>query len=195
MSGRLLYNAPMKRYFNTLDALDRFTRELERHEPHCPNCRKNGQFVSHGFVYRQISMTRKVVVGKRIFCANRYGKTGCGTTRRLYLANAIPTLRYSAHHLTTFLCSLIARSTVQQAYQAATRTESPRNAYRWLRKLGNQLIRFRSGSNKNIAFVADRFKSRTRRLRLLLPTLQTLFSSLSANPCAHYQQLRQTAFI
>jgi hypothetical protein len=83
---------------------------------------------------------------------------------------------------------------IQHAYKTATGTENPRNAYRWLRKLGHKLMDFRRGLTFP-APLADCFKTRTRSLQLLLPTLQTLFSTPSANPCEHYQQRQQTAFI
>ncbi len=187
----------MRTYFDNVDTLHRYTLELDLHQDEllCPNWFKCNSFVSHGFVYKQISSTQKVVVGKRIFCTNRHAKTGCGTTRRLYLAETIPSLRYSTQHLFTFLLSLIALCSIQQAYEAATGTKDPRNAYRWLHKLSLKLMNFRQGLTLHAPSLAERFKTRTRRLRVILPTLQTLFSTLPTNPCTHYQHRRQTAFI
>ena len=191
------YNAHMRTYFNDIDTLHRFTMELDchQHELECLICFKNNQFISHGYVYRHLSIEKKVIVGKRIFCSNRHGNSGCGATRRLYLTEFIPLLHYTTAHLFTFLCSLIALSSIQQAYQVATGTEDPRNAYRWLHKLNHKLIVFRSGLTKHAAHIAERFKTRTRRLQLLLPTLHTLFSNLPTNPCADYQHFQQAAFI
>jgi hypothetical protein len=187
----------MPTYFINISSLHRFTMEFDHHqnELQCHNCLKNDQFVSHGFVYKQVSSTQKIIVGKRIFCANRCGKSGCGATHRLYLSDYLPSLCYTTEQLFTFLSSLIDLSTIQHAYQAATHTENPRNAYRWLHKLGNKLIDFRSRLTRNSERLIALFKTRTHRLRLLLPTLQTLFSALPDNPCAHYQQLRQSAFM
>lgn len=187
----------MRTYFDNVDNLHRYTLELDRYqdELQCHRCYKNDQFVSHGYVYRPLSSKERIIVGKRLFCANRHGKTGCGATHRLYLAEYVPSLRYTTEHLLTFLSSLIALCTIQQAYKAATGTENPRNAYRWLRKLSNKLIEFRSGLSLHAAHLVDRFKTQTHRLRLLLPTLQTLFSNLPTNPCATYQQHKQIAFI
>ena len=187
----------MPTYFDNLDALHRFSMELDHHQHklQCHRCFKNNQFVSHGYVYKQLSSTHKITTGKRIFCSNRHGKSGCGATRRLYLAEAIPLLHYTTYHLFIFLSSLIALCTVQHAYETATGTEDPRNAYRWLRKLSQKLIDFRGALTKHAAHLTERFKTRTRRLQVLLPTLQTLFSTLPTNPCVHYQQRQQTAFI
>jgi hypothetical protein len=187
----------MRTFFDTLESLHRYTLELDYHQDEllCPNCSKNDQFVSHGFVYRQISSTQQVVVGKRIFCTNRHGKTGCGATHRLYLTEYIPSLRYTTEHVFIFLSALMTRCTIQHAYNSATGTENPRNAYRWLRKLNNKLMAFRSDLSVQASRLVDYCKTQTHRLRLLLPTLQTLFSNLPENPCATYQQRKQIAFI
>lgn len=187
----------MPTYFNSIDTLHHFTMNLDchQHELQCHCCAKNNQFVSHGFVYRQLSSTKNVIVGKRIFCANRHGKTGCGTTHQLYLSTIIPSLHYSTEHLLLFLQSLIALCTIQDAYEIATGTTDPRNAYRWLAKLTQQLMAFRGRIKKHTADLTNILKTKVRRLQLLLPTLQTLFSERDSNPCAHYQLQLQTVFI
>ncbi|MER2491631.1 hypothetical protein [Catenovulum sediminis] len=83
----------MQRFFSSLFQLDIFTRSLDSLNSHqtCQHCACSNSWVSHGFIYRQSGLK----VGKRILCANRYGKSGCGRTLALYLADFIPNRRYS----------------------------------------------------------------------------------------------------
>lgn len=184
----------MKRYFDTIDTLNSFTLSLDYHreelDPCC--CGKDDQFVAHGFVYKQRSQILREVVGKRILCSNRYGRSGCGRTLRLYLATEVPSLHHTTAHLFVFISSLIAGMTIQRAYQKATATADSRNAYRWLNKLDQQLIVFRSVLHKRPADNNNRFTTRSRRLLLLLPTLRTLLATLDPQ---YYQLIHQTAFV
>ena len=134
-------------------------------------------------------------VGIRIFCSNRYGRAGCGSTFRLYLSEEIPTLQYSTTHLFTFLASLITLFNIQSAYEKATGTRDPRNAWRWLNKLQAQLIHYRCLLKTRSENAVESFKSRAQRLQVLLPTIQRLFLKISESPCAHYQTIHQVSFI
>ncbi len=184
-------------FFHNMESLDQFTMELDRHQDslECRQCSKNNQFVSHGYVYRQLSQNTRITVGKRIFCSNRRGRTGCGSTIRLYLATVIPTLRYDTSHLMTFLNVLLGGASIQQSYQAATQSNEPRNAYRWLGKLHNQIINYRGFLKIRTQEIVYSFKSRTRRLQILLPTIQRLFVITPSNVCRTYQLDRQICFI
>lgn len=171
--------------------------ELDHHEDtlECKKCSKGDQFVSHGFVYKKHTKGQQRTVGKRIFCSNRHGKTGCGCTYRLYLAVELPSLQYTTEHLFVFLTALLAGLGIQKAYTKATNALDPRNAYRWLCKLERKLIEHR-------AFVATRtqpgllaFITRCRRLQILLPTIQRIFSKTDRQPCLQYQLRQQSAFI
>ena len=116
-------------------SLHQFTMELDLHRDslHCKNCAGGNDFISHGFVFEKCSQGEPRKVGKRLLCANRHGRSGCGATLRLYLSAGIPRLKYSAVVMTLFLTALLQGLSIQQAYQSATRTDDPRNAYRWLR--------------------------------------------------------------
>lgn len=82
----------MHTFFEDLVSLNRFTHELDRHADtlECHHCRRRGQLASHGFVCKKQHRGEPLPVGKRIVCSNRYGYSGCGRTRRLYLAAIIP---------------------------------------------------------------------------------------------------------
>jgi len=161
----------------------------------CHKCLKNNQFVSHGFVYKKQCQGKRRKVGKRIFCSNRSGRSGCGSTLRFYLSLEHPSLQYSASHLFAFLSALIARLTIQQAYENATGSREPRNAYRWLNKLQHKIIDYRSLLKMPTMDVVEAFKYRARRFQILLPTIHQLFLSIGFQPCAQYQIIKQMRFI
>ena len=182
-------------YFENIHTLHQYTLALELHQDaiQCDQCHASDQFVSHGFVYRYLHYGVKEAVGKRILCSDRYGKSGCGKTFRLYLAKMIPALRHTTHHLHMFIASLLTGLTIQQAYQGATNTEDPRNAYRWLHKLTKQMVNYRGFLKTR--HTAQSFFSRSPRLQLLLPTLQQLFTCIGKQACTHYQLLKQRSLI
>jgi len=186
----------MIKFFNNLEQLHLFTLSLEYHQNNtqCHQCLKYNHFVSHGFVYKKQSQGEKRIVGKRIFCSNRYGRAGCGRTHQLYLANQIPFIQTNTQQLFHFLFQLISLVSIQKAYHRATGTDNPRQAYRWLNKLMVKLVDFRT-------LILDRwqkplpFHYQTPRFQLLLPTLQHLFAKLGHQPCRHYQILQQESFL
>lgn len=187
----------MIKFFTDLEDLHQFTLSLDYHqnEIQCDKCLKHDQFVSHGFIYKKQCRGDKVIIAKRIFCSNRYGRNGCGRTRQLYLAKHIPTLQYNTDHLFRFVLELIACVSIQKAYQKATGTVNPRHAYRWLDKLSDKLVDFRTVVLDRWQIQLTPFNSRTRRFQLLLPTLQHLFAKLGHQPCTAYQTHKQVCFI
>ena len=184
----------MKIYFEHIDVIHQFTMELDYNTLKCRHCLSSNQFVSHGFVYKKQNNGEKKAIGKRLFCSNRHGKLGCGRTTQLYLATQIPTFQYPCEHIFIFLSALLSMSSIQKAYKIATNTDDPRNAYRWLHKLWDKLIDYRSLLQFHTECTALKFKSRTRRLQILLPTIQELFFKIKESPCTQYQMLTQTNF-
>ncbi len=187
----------MIKFFNTLQSMHQFTLSLDAHSDklQCQHCFKNDQFVSHGFIYKKRHQSDKQAVGKRIFCSNRFNRTGCGSTWQLYLSQEIPFLHYSTLELFAFLCSLMASLSIQSAYEQATGTEDPRNAYRWLCRLQNKLVDYRCLLNTRTPPGIPIVQSRCKRFQQLLPTLQSLFQLMKEPPCANYQNLNQNHFI
>lgn len=187
----------MQRFFPDFESIERFTLSLGcfAEKLQCPHCAKNDQLVSHGVIYRQRSMMERAPVGKRVFCSNRYQRTGCGRTTQLYVATVIPAMQYAAAQVFVFLSALLMHASVDSAYQAATGRSDARQGWRWLNKLNAQLTAFRSFLHARLAPPTPDFNTRCRRLRLLLPTLQPLLAQLPTNPCAHYQlQCQQALF-
>jgi hypothetical protein len=116
-------------FYPDIESLDAFTFSLESlgERIQCQHCHQSGQMISHGFIYKHHPSVGKEPVGKRLFCSNRYGRTGCGKTQQLYVAHRFPFLRYGAFHLLIFLTSLLMRRALEDAYQDATGQAEPRN--------------------------------------------------------------------
>lgn len=134
-------------------------------------------------------------MGKRLYCANRHGRQGCGATLRLYLAERLPRLHYGAVALQTFALELMAGAAISTAYVAATGAASPRHAWRWLGKLHAGLGRLRTRLPGPDAHPLTPFAARVHRLRLLLPTLDALRGRLGATFVAAFQLQQQAAFL
>ena len=187
----------MQKYFNTIESIDSFTLSLDYHKNklQCHHCKKNNQFVSHGFIYKQRSMKLSEPVGKRIICSNRYGRSGCGRTFQLYVAEEFPSFHYGSIHLVIFITSLLKNLTVHASYQKATGQLETRNAWRWLNKLMIKLTDYRRFLKARTQIVSTLFISKAKRLQLLLPTLTRFFNKINGCPCSYYQQNHQLAFI
>jgi len=149
--------------------------------------------VSHGFVYKKQHQGERRAVGKRLFCSNRHGRSGCGRTLRLYLATELAFLHYTTVHLTAFLLALLSGRTIQHAYRTATQTDEPRNAYRWLHKLQRKLVEYRALLKAPRSQSACRFTLNNKQRHIVLSSLRRLFSTLGY--CAQIQHRTQTAFV
>ena len=187
----------MKRFFKSYESISHFTRSLDCHQDQleCSFCSKHDQFVSHGIIYKQHTMKPKEPVGKRIFCSNRYGRSGCGRTFQLYVSSEIPNLHYGAVHLVAFISALVSHSSVSEAYYQTTGTYEYRNAWRWLNKLTRKLSEFRRFLQFKTTTLSSMFSDRCRSLQLLLPSLFDTFSLFPTCPCSGYQLQRQSVFI
>jgi len=187
----------MQRFFENIALLDSFTCSLDYHQDclECEHCLKNGQLVSHGFIYKQRSQLVSEPIGKRLFCSNRYGRTGCGRTFQLYVTSEFPSFHYGAAALLIFISSLLAHFTVDEAYQKATGQLDPRNAWRWINKLLCRLCEYRSFLKTRAQSASNPFATSVRRFQILLPTLVRIVACARECACAHYQFVSQKPFI
>ena len=187
----------MDRFYPDIESLDAFTRSLDGlgETIRCAHCLRCNQMISHGFIYRQHTSIEKEAVGKRVFCSNRYGRSGCGRTHQLYVAHRFPFLRYGAAVLLIFLGSLLMGRSLADAYEAATGQVEPRNAWRWIKRLMRNLSDFRCLLKTPLNSADTAPQRKNRRLSLLLSTLKPLLSQRPHDPCRHYQLLQQQAFI
>lgn len=185
----------MQTFFNSIQSIDRFSLSLDSRldDITCRHCHQSQAWMSHGFVYKQRSIVLREAVGKRLFCSNRQGKPGCGRTIQLYLDGEIPSRHYGTTQLFWFVTALLAGLSVCSAYQRIASLSSARQGWRWLSTLMNRLSTFRCHlPSRNHA--PDSFTTRSRRLRLLLPTLQRLFGAGTLCGCAAYQAQQQRPF-
>lgn len=203
-------------FFSSFDDLQALTLNLQAHPDRfvCHNCQRSEHFVSHGFSYAKARAAQRVTVGKRLFCTDRFGHGGCGATLRLYLTTRIPGLHVGAAAMETFLTHLAAGLAVELAYVDAVDDyeadavaplapqnlallphRSPRNAWRWLKKLDRNLPRFRALLSRPDALGCLPFATRSARLRLLLPGFVALRSKLGAAFVGAFQCTQQAAFL
>ncbi len=187
----------MDTFYPDIETLDAFTFSLDAlgEKVQCKHCHQSGQMISHGFIYKQRSSVEKEPVGKRVFCSNRYGRSGCGKTHQLYVAHCFPYLRYGAAQLLIFLASLLLERPLEVAYETATGQVEPRNAWRWLKRLMRNLSDFRCFLKAHLKPDSVCIQLKNRRLSLLLCALKPLFSQRPHCPCRHYQLQQQRAFI
>lgn len=183
----------MQIYHASLPAIQQQTMQL-CHEQ-CHHCKQSHQLISHGFVYKKQAVAKpEQAVGKRVFCSNRNGHTGCGRTIRLYLDTAVRYLHYSGNCVVAFVLLLMGGMRVQQAYHQATGTEDSRHAYRWLNKLWAQLSCYRSLIHQPM-FEPLGVTSRSPRPGLLASTFTALLQQFGQPLCARYQLTLQRTLI
>lgn len=134
------------------------------------------------------------MAGKRIICSKRYGKAGCGHTRQLYLADVIPRRQYRLPVVIAFTQRLIDGASLEQAYFDATgcTAKEARHAWRWLKELFKQLALWRTLITKPVE--TFEVSQRSRRLKVLLPTLERLFNGVSGSSIALFQWQYQRSF-
>lgn len=183
----------MKIYHASLHAIQQQTMQLSHEQ--CNHCRQSHQLVSHGFVYKKRAVAGpEQAVGKRVFCSNRDGHTGCGRTIRLYLDTSVRYLHYAGCCVVAFVLSLMGGMSVQRAYLQASGTADPRNAYRWLNKLWTQLSHYRSLLHQPLLqqpVVAGGHP----RPGLLASTFTALLQQFGQPLCARYQLILQRALL
>ncbi len=185
----------MQKFFENIASIDAFTRSLDYHQDalECTHCLKNGQLVSHGFVYKQRSATIREPVGKRLFCSNRYGRSGCGRTVQLYIASEFPSLHYGAAVIFVFITALLSQFTINEAYLKATGQLDARHAWRWMNKLMHRLGEYRCFLKTPAKSLINIFTSQVRRNQILLPSLTQLMNH--TGHCIQYQLINQKPFI
>ena len=183
----------MKIYHASLHAMQQQTMDLYHEQ--CKHCQQSQQLISHGFVYKKQAVAApQQAIGKRVFCSNRDGRTGCGRTMRLYLDTRVRYLHYAGCCVVAFVLLLMRGLSVQHAYLQATGTEDPRNAYRWLNKLWARLSHYRSLLHQPL-LQQSAVTGRSPRSGLLASTFTTLLQQFGQPLCARYQLTLQRALL
>ena len=187
----------MQKFFKDLNSIGQFTASLKwQRSLRCEICLNHEHFISHGFIYKQYSSERKEAVGKRIVCSNRYGHQGCGHTYQLTIADKLPHRRYFGVVLVRFISLLLSGHSVCCAYSQATKQSQTRHAWRWLKKLNDNLMHYRGYLKVPIVgkIALEQAPDFTYH-RCLLTTLNALTSKEGDGSCAAFQISQQIAFI
>lgn len=190
----------MQIYYANLDAISQTTMQLD--QVLCLHCGKAGQLVSHGFVYKkQAVATEPMAIGKRVLCAQRHQRSGCGRTVQLMLATMLRYLHVIGSVVVTFMSHLAQGLSIARAYEQSTGTLDSRHAYRWIAKLFSCLSHYRSAVPLSQHFrdlpAADRLTSGTlpTRRHLLVSTFTLLALHFGVPLCAAYQLASQSALL
>jgi hypothetical protein len=184
----------MQTYFPTLEAIEQMTAQLDR--ARCGHCQRT-QLVSHGFVWKKRLGGLREAVGKRVFCSNRYQRTGCGRTMQLYLASTLRYLHDAGAAMIALLWALAQGMSVAGAYHHATAVASPRNAYRWWHRLSAQLSVYRSTLVAPLV-CSDESPAEPvshPRWALLIQTIAALGQHFGEAVCDQFQLCQQRAFV
>jgi len=186
----------VQRFFNNITDIHQFTCSLRWNQTQlqCPHCHQHDQWVSHGFIYKQLSFDQREPVGKRILCSNRFGNNGCGRTHRFYCAHRTPYLHYSLSVCISFLIALVLDQLhcVCSAYRHATGASDTRQAWRWLNKLKARLGAFRTFLLPLPEIPPD---SSAHCASPLMSTLHDLLTRFDRATGTHFQSCTQTPFI
>lgn len=185
----------MQIYYRSLQAIEQQTRQLAFAQ--CVHCHQRRQLVSHGFIRKKQVGAEPVAVGKRVFCSNRDRRTGCGRTMQLYLDVTVRYLHYAGSALVAFMLSLIGGASIHRAYLQATGCATPRNAYRWLKRLDAQLSCYRSLLHRPVLhhLAAPNWPNRPLRLQLVMSSITMLLQQFGEPLCATFQRQLQRSLI
>lgn len=71
----------------------------------CPHCKYIGTLIMHGYLrgYDEKNYGKRIIRGRRIFCSNRFKKSGCGKTFSVFKSNIIKGFNITADSLWKFL--------------------------------------------------------------------------------------------
>lgn len=186
----------MRTYYPDLEAIAQQSTQLQNED--CLHCGQTAQLVSHGFIYKKQGLAKALLpVGKRLWCSTRFGRTGCGRTRQLYLDSTVNYLHYAGEVVVAFVAALMHGLGIAQAYQQVTGASSSRHAYRWLRRLSLRLIDYRSVLGlAHFDHLADSLVRTMPPERQLLAVSFTLLLQRFPTPlCAAYQAALQRSFL
>lgn len=186
----------MQSYYPSLEAIHQQTMQLQSEQ--CKHCGQTHQLVSHGFVRKKQALGREPqAVGKRVFCSNRYHRTGCGRTMQLVLDSSLRCMHYAGRAVVVFVLLLISGASIALAYMQATQAQTPRHAYRWLQRLHAQMSVYRSLFHQPPLDqpAAPCSHPHSSRRSLLGSTFAALLARLEPPLCQAYQSQFQQAFL
>ena len=181
----------MTLFFESLTAIEHFTNNLRcQNTLNCPHCSQNNQFISHGYLYQyqHLELDSRSIKGKRVICSNRYGRSGCGRTLKLFISNVISCLTYNTLVIAVFLIAWANGTSIQKAYQQATNTLDGRNGYRWIKRCLAKLSSYRVHLKKPDTFQQKADKP-------LKETINQFIHALTNSFPSKFQLKSQSTFI
>lgn len=186
----------MRTYYPDLESMTQQSNQLQNED--CLHCGQAAQLVSHGFIYKKQGVAKALLpVGKRLWCSTRFGRTGCGRTRQLYLDSMVRSLHYAGEVVVAFVAALMQGLGITQAYQQTTGASGSRHAYRWLQRLSLRLIDYRRVPGlAHFDHVAHNLmRTMSPRRQLLAISLSLLLQRFPTPLCAAYQAALQRSFL
>ena len=167
----------MRRFFESLNAITTHLNGTHTNDHQCPHCHSTESLYSHGFVRKKNFGQTTKIVGKRVYCSNRYNKNGCGRTFQLYLADFMPALHYSCFEFETNLAHFLCLKTTDLTRNSYRKCHS-RTCFRWVRKIRKCLPRLREKLLRLNSELLDATGESTTALKSTL--LNMMFFSLSS---------------
>ena len=133
----------MIRFYKTQTQFEAFYAKLKL--TLCPHCKLSGYLILHGYLYGYCEQDNALIVrGRRIFCSNRYNKSGCGGTFCVLPASVLPKLVISAQSLWQFLDNVKNGLSLACAFRTAKCTMAQTSIYRLFKKFSLNQMRIRS---------------------------------------------------
>ena len=169
----------MQKFFHSIDEIGRFIGNLRPLQRSCPHCDATNTLCSHGFIHKFGQFNTKHLVGKRVYCSNRYQKNGCGRTFQLYLADFIPRLHFSIADFETEIQRYLHFNISDNPQENSIRRCNVRTRFRWFRKLENRIPVIREALIKSNPLSLNLPGNASQ--SALTFTLLTLFSSTIKN--------------
>lgn len=180
----------MQTYYPSLQAIHQQTQQLDLKQ--CRHCQQTQQLVSHGFVRKKRLQEDPQMVGKRVYCSNRHGRTGCGRTMQLYLDSALRHAHHAGCAVVAFVLFVLAGVSIALAYMQATAAHSPRHAYRWLHRLYQQISTYRGLFHQPLLIERmPGMRASCGRRSLLTSTFSALLMRFGQPLCQTYQSQLQ----
>jgi hypothetical protein len=157
----------------------------------CPHCHLSGCLILHGYLYGYSDRgNSRITRGHRIYCSNRYRKTGCGKTFSVLTAQMLPRFTVSAHSLWSFLANIKNGLSPACAFRMTGCRMAPTAIYRLLKKFVVNQVRIRAMLSR----IKDPPAAHTR-----VPAIQTILHlhhvfGQTACPITDFQCHFQTPF-
>ena len=168
----------IKRFYNSRKDFQQFYYSLKQIP--CPHCGYIGALILHGYLsgYDEISYGKKVIRGRRIFCSNRFRRSGCGRTFSILKSNILKGFNITAATLWKFFNSIAHGMNKLQSFKKLKLPFSNTTIYRLYKRFKYQ--------QANIRAVLSRMYLKPKTCSNKNPIVQTILHlklSFNHHPC------------